>query len=239
VFSGVSGGNSSETIGDVLAPSTWTLSASDSAGHVTTSQYEADPAMLGVAQAAAAGMTLSQDGHIGDCGCAGIDPSSTPTIHFPLAPMIRIGGTLTGHTSDPFGGNPLPCVPVSDTFGCQPCRHLRASSDDPASLATTTAPFLSPSFFTWYQAWSSGENGTYGVEDMETAAVASVAAAHTTPFIGFRSPSDVANGDPISVGGQPVASVFGPLSFVPQFLAYRQYAADHAAAVALAFLQAW
>ena len=73
--------------------------------------------------------------------------------------------------------------------------------------------------------------GSYDVEDMESAAVASVANGKA-PFIAFRSPSDSAKGDPLVV-------VPGPFGFLPQFLAYRQYAADNAAAAALAFLKVW
>jgi adenosylhomocysteine nucleosidase len=60
------------------------------------------------------------------------------------------------------------------------------------------------------------------VLDMETAAVAQVAYANGTPFIGFRSLSDLAGGDP----GQNQASVFF------------QLASDNSAAVVRAFLRA-
>jgi nucleoside phosphorylase len=228
VFSGVSGGNAHENIGDVLAPSSWALDLWDTSGHMTRSSYTADPALLSVAADASSSLALSQDGRLGDCGCVGVDPNDTPAIHFPDPPVIRIGGTLSGHTSDPFGGNPLPCTPGTDTFGCQPCMHENVAALDPAGAAATAIPFATPNFYNWFAAWRLGENGSFDVEDMETAAVASVAAGKA-PFIGFRSPSDGANGDPLVV-------VPGPFGFVPQFLAYRQYAADHAAEVALAFL---
>jgi len=60
------------------------------------------------------------------------------------------------------------------------------------------------------------------VLDMETAAVAQVAYANGTPFIGFRSLSDLAGGDP----GQNQASVFF------------QLASDNSAAVVRAFVKA-
>jgi nucleoside phosphorylase len=61
---------------------------------------------------------------------------------------------------------------------------------------------------------------------METAAVATVAARHHLPFLGFRAASD-GNGDPLMLPGFPF-----------QFFVYRQLAADNAAAVALRFLGA-
>jgi nucleoside phosphorylase len=97
-------------------------------------------------------------------------------------------------------------------------------------LITTAQPFATPEFFTWYQKWSSG-GGTYDVQDMESAAVAKVANGKV-PFIAFRSPSDGGNGDPLP-------AVPGPFGFLTQFMLYRQYAADNAAAVALAFLAEW
>ena len=60
------------------------------------------------------------------------------------------------------------------------------------------------------------------VLDMETAAVAQVAYVHSTPFIAFRSLSDLAGGDP----GQNQARVFF------------QLASDNSAAVVRAFLRA-
>ncbi|MCA1833262.1 MAG: hypothetical protein LC750_11155 [Actinobacteria bacterium] len=63
--------------------------------------------------------------------------------------------------------------------------------------------------------------------DMETAAVAQVANANTIPFIAFRALSD-GLGDPLHLPGFPF-----------QFFYYRQLAADNAAEMTLAFLQAW
>jgi nucleoside phosphorylase len=230
IFSGVSGGNANEYIGDVLVPQSWTLNVFDAEGNSTTSSYTADDAMLQAASAGAATVALSSDGHIGDCGCVGIDPEATPTIHFDHVPTITIGAGLTGRSSDPFGGHALPCVPASDTFGCQPCKFLEFSSGDVARTVTTAKPFATPQFFSWFQTWSA-ESGSFDVEDMESAAVASVANGKA-PFIAFRSPSDGANGDPL-------VEVPGPFGFLPQFALYRQYAADNAATVALAFLREW
>ena len=60
------------------------------------------------------------------------------------------------------------------------------------------------------------------VLDMETAAVAQVAYVHGTPFIAFRSLSDLAGGDP---GANQAATFF-------------QLASDNSAAVVKAFLKA-
>jgi hypothetical protein len=61
-------------------------------------------------------------------------------------------------------------------------------------------------------------------EDMETAAVARVAASHRVPWIAFRAVSDGA-GDPL-----------GPPGFPVQFAAYYRLAAGNAAAGTLALL---
>jgi hypothetical protein len=63
------------------------------------------------------------------------------------------------------------------------------------------------------------------MEDMETAAVARVAAEREIPFVGFRGVSDGA-GDPLDLPGFPV-----------QFFAYYRVAADNAAAATVATLQ--
>lgn len=230
VFSGVSGGNGDQYIGDVLVAETWRLDAFNDDGTITSSSYTTDPEMLEVARTAAASVSLSSDGHIGDCLCVGIDPQATPTIPFDHQPTITIGNGLTGRSSDPFGGNAFSCVPGSDTFGCQPCAFQNPLAIDPGGTLTTARPFASPEFFTWFQTWSS-IGGPPGVIDMESAAAASVAHGRA-PFIAFRSPSDGPNGDPLPL-------VPGPFGFLSQFLLYRQYAADNAAAVTLAFLAAW
>jgi hypothetical protein len=188
--------------------------------------------MLQAATTASSGLTLPSKGHLGDAACVGIDPEATPTIDFKHTPTITISATLTGHSSDPFGGHGFVCLPGTDTFGCQPCMHLQVTSGDLQRLFTTAKPFVSPDFFSWYQAWSAGENGSFNVEDMETAGVAKVAMGKA-PFIGFRSPSDG------TAKGDPLVQVPGPFGFLPQFLTYRQYAADNAATVALAFLREW
>lgn len=233
VFSGVSGATKNEYIGDVIVPKTWTLEQFNASGNLVASTYSADDAMLAAAQIAAQGLTLSSIGHIGDEACVGIDPDATPTIDFKHTPTISIGGTLSGHSSDPFGGHALPCLPATDTFGCQPCKHRKVFNGDVARTVSRARPFLTPEFFSWYQTWSQSESGTsFDVVDMESAAVASVASGKA-PFIAFRSPSDG------TTNGEPLVMVPGPFGFLVQFLLYRQYASDNAAAVAMAFLREW
>lgn len=67
----------------------------------------------------------------------------------------------------------------------------------------------------------------YDAGDMGSAAVAKIASDNATPFIVFRALSD-GEGDPLMLPGFPM-----------QFFAYRQYAANNAALVALAFLAEW
>jgi len=232
VFSGVSGATGDEFIGDVLVPKTWTLDEFNAAGNLVRSTYSADDEMLAAAATAAESVSLSPLGYVGDVACVGIDPYATPTIDHGHTPTISVGSTLTGHSSDPFGGNAFVCLPGTDTFGCQPCKYVQFSTADPARLVTTLRPFLSPEFFTWFQTWSGADSSGFNVQDMESAAVAKVAEGRA-PFIAFRSPSDG------TTNGEPLVTIPGPLSFLPQFLAYRQYASDNAAAVALAFLREW
>ena len=230
VFSGVSGGNDRQFIGDVLVPERWTLEVLGADGNTTSSSYTADAKMLKAATIAASRVKLSSTGYLGDIACIGIDPYLTPTIDFGHVPTISVAKGLTGRSADPFGGHALVCAPATDTFGCQPCKRQQVTSNDPVRLITTARPFITPDFFTWFQKWSES-SGVFDVQDMETAAVAKVALGKA-PFIGFRSPSDG------GMGG-PVPTWPGPVGFLPAFFLYRQYASDNAAAVAMAFLKQW
>ena len=93
-------------------------------------------------------------------------------------------------------------------------------------FAKGVVPFLDPNFFLSYFQ-SPSPSGHYAAQDMETAAVARVAARHGAPFLAFRAASD-GGGDPLMLPGFPF-----------QFFFYKQLAADNAAATALAFLRAW
>jgi nucleoside phosphorylase len=215
VFSGVSGGRT--YIGDVTIPARWTLDDGKTF-------YPVDARMLAIAKGASKKASLRQDATVGDCACLGlVDPHSGPAIHMPHMPQVIIGGK--GRSADPFIGNPFPCIPGSgDVFGCQPCKAPRFAASDIPRFVNGAAPFLTPAFFTSY---SSTTPPGYDADDMETAAVARVAAQKHVPFIAFRALSD-GLGDPLHLPGFPF-----------QFFVYRQISADNAGAVELAFLTAW
>ena len=216
VFSGVAGG---DWIGDVTVVEQWTEAG-------TT--YDVDPEMLATARQVAEGGTvrLTQDVSPGDPACVCGDPNLVTATRLEHTPAIRLGGK--GITADPFGGRRLPCAPQGgDVFGCDPCRMKRANPDDVTGFATGIVPFLDPAFFQGYFENPPAGDPDYRAQDMESGAVARVAAEHGRPFLAFRGVSD-GQGDPLSLPGFPF-----------QFFAYRQIAADNAAAVTLGFLQAW
>jgi nucleoside phosphorylase len=218
VFSGVSGGQT--YIGDVTIPAKWTLDDGKTV-------YPADPRMLAVATTSSKTAALRQNAAIGDCACLGlVDPDSGPTIAMPHKPQVIIGGK--GRSSDPFIGNAFPCIPGGgDVFGCQPCKAQGVAASDIPRFVQGAAPFLTPTFFTNYFSNPSTTPPGYDADDMETAAVARVAAQKHVPFIAFRALSD-GLGDPLHLPGFPF-----------QFFIYRQISADNAGAVELAFLTAW
>jgi nucleoside phosphorylase len=115
-------------------------------------------------------------------------PASGQSVCLRHRPRIYVGGV--GHSDDSFGG-PLACFPGGDdVFGCdlpQPVTSARARTPDPVA------------------------------EDMETAAVARVAASRGVPWVAFRAVSDGA-GDPLDLPGFP-----------GQFFAYYRLAAANAA----------
>jgi nucleoside phosphorylase len=219
VFSGVSGGHT--YIGDVTIPARWTMDDGKT-------WSPADPRMLAVAQKVVAkGVPLTQEAALGDCACTGlVDPNAVQVIHMPHKPQILLGGK--GRSSDPFIGHAFPCIPGSgDVFGCQPCKAPRFAASDIPRFVQGAAPFLTPDFFTNYFKNPSTTPPGYDADDMETAAIARVAAEKHVPFIGFRALSD-GLGDPLNLPGFPF-----------QFFVYRQISADNAGAVELAFLGAW
>jgi nucleoside phosphorylase len=218
VFSGVSGGRT--YIGDVTVANRWTQDGKHWLG--------VDPSMFATSRrvAQSGSVKLERNAPIGDCGCTGLNPDLVPTVRLDRAPRIVMGGD--GHTADPFGGRAFPCISSGgDVFGCDPCRFQSHSPDQVSNFLTGAAPFIDPNFFASYFASPPASTSTYTADDMETAAVARVAAQHGAPFLAFRALSD-GKGDPLMLPGFPF-----------QFFVYRQLAADNAAAVALAFLKAW
>jgi len=216
VFSGVSGGTGS--IGDVAVPARWTLDEDH--------WFEADPAMRAVVDdvVGAGSIELARAVPAGDPACVGLDPRLIETVQLEHVPEIILHGD--GRSSDPFGGRAFPCFPAGgDVFGCEPCRAPIQPPDVPR-FVTGAIPFVDPDFFFGYFESPPAIHG-YDAEDMETAAVAAVAAEQGIPFVAFRALSD-GEGDPLMLPGFPF-----------QFFYYRQIAAENAAAVALAFLDAW
>jgi nucleoside phosphorylase len=220
VFSGVAG--SKENIGDVTVPARWTLDN----GKTFTA---ADPAMLAVAQPLAGTGNvkgLSQDVPVGDaaCLCPGVD-AATP-VHMPQAPKVVIGGD--GETSDPFGGHAVPCAPGGgDVAGCEPCLTIEGVPYNAATFASKAGIIADPTFWMALFQTQTATTASYEAQDEETAVVAKLTAAKGVPFLGFRAVSDGSN-DPLHLPGFPV-----------QFFVYRQLAGNNAAAVTIAFLQAW
>lgn len=129
--------------------------------------------------------------------CTPVPPDPPgPEVCLAFVPGVVVGGS--GESADPFGGGPARCTPGrGEVFGC-----------DPLPLVTTH-----------------GEAIATDAVDMETAAVAEVAAAHGVPFLGVRGVSD-GEGDPLGLPGFPA-----------QFFAYYRLAADNAAAVVVRVLE--
>jgi nucleoside phosphorylase len=222
LFSGVAG--SSSNIGDVWVPETWTL---DGGKHY----YPADRKMLATSRALAGSSKVKmwQDLPVGDaaCLCGGVD-APTP-VHLPNKPVVRIGGV--GSTGDVFSGKAAPCMwGGGDIAGCAPCLMTGDLARDTANFLGNSHNITDPTFFTGLFA-AGGGGASKGpkpvVGDMETAAVAEVAAHYKVPFLGFRAVSDGA-GDPLHLPGFPV-----------QFAVYRQLAGNNAAAVTIAYLKVW
>ncbi|MEX2458359.1 MAG: hypothetical protein WD770_05185 [Actinomycetota bacterium] len=217
VFSGVSGGRTA--IGDVTVPRRWKVK------DTRDPWLPVDPGMLAVAKAVQrAGAGLDAATPVGDAACVGLDPGLVRTVSVE-PPRIIVGGD--GVSADPFGGRRFPCFPAGgDVFGCEPCRAPPVAPDV-ARFLTGMAPFADPEFFLSFFESPPPADSDYAAEDMETAAVARVAARNKTPFIAFRALSD-GDGDPLMLPGFPV-----------QFFYYRQLAADNAAMVTLEFLESW
>ena len=221
VFSGTSGG---DYIGDVMVPARWTL---DGKTFLPTSTAALDVLRTALQKPPALEQTTPAGDPFCVCGVTSGLPSAQTPVTVEHQPQVEVGGDAV--SNDGFGNRALPCsVAVSDTFGCWPCPFPdTAVATQTANLATTVPAFLDPSFITGYETASAPPPGNYVSQDMETAAVFTVAAVHRVPFIGFRSASD-GGGDPLMLPGFPA-----------EFFFYRQLAADNAGTVALAFLRAW
>jgi nucleoside phosphorylase len=217
LFSGVAGSN--DNIGDVIVPQRWTLNNG-------RTWVGTDPAMFSIARrlAGPTRVKLARDLPLGDaaCLCGGAD-ASTP-VHLPQRPVVRVGGA--GQTTDPFGGQPAPCVwGGGDIAGCEPCVLSGDPARDSANFLAN-APAL-PALLKGVFAPAPPATAASAAQDEETAAVDTVAHRYGVPFLGVRAVSD-GKGDPLHLPGFP-----------SQFFVYRQLAGNNAAAVTMAFLKAW
>jgi hypothetical protein len=140
-------------------------------------------------------------------------------------PKVHVGGD--GSSSDNNNGQAFPCIPNGgDVFGCQPRSAPDRSLLYTGNFLQAAGPWLKNAVISNLKI-SSTSNPAFDATDNETAAVQAVADAHGVPFLGIRGISDGA-GDPLHLPGFPL-----------QFFVYKQIAADNAARVAAAFLQAW
>lgn len=156
--------------------------------------YVVDPEWLELAQASAATAVSSFD----HCTTVVTPPRGEVCLGF--APALVIGGL--GVSSDPFGGVAQECRPGGgDVFGCDVESVGAALRRARASVSETPL-----------------------VSDMESGAVAAVAAARGLPFIAFRGVSD-GEQDPLGLPGFP-----------SQFFAYYKLAAHNAAVAAATFV---
>jgi hypothetical protein len=209
LYCGVAG--SVHNIGDVVVPESWTADGGDT-------WLDVDDGLLRLAAdlAASGAVELPDHATVGDSPAQvpGAEPGSVVTL--PHAPRLRAGGR--GSSSDPFGGMLIPCVPGGgDVLGCAPGEPPMTPEELDALLRVAFADgVVDPPAPT---------TELFAAQDMETAAVARVAARHGVPFVGIRAVSD-GQGDPLDLPGFP-----------SQFFAYRHLAADNAAAATRAVLE--
>lgn len=162
------------------------------------SRYTADPAWLALAEQVAASQP-----ELDRCT---VVPATGEPVCLPFAPALVIGGV--GRSDDPFLGRAFPCqASGDDVFGC----------DVPSSDAARTAPLDQGPL-------AGPHEYEPAAVDMETAAIARVAAQAGLPYIAFRAVSDGAE-DPLNLPGFPA-----------QFFAYYRLAASNAAEATLRFL---
>ncbi|MBV9039784.1 MAG: hypothetical protein JOZ68_02190 [Acidimicrobiia bacterium] len=231
VFSGVAGAGSDQLgpggtarqsrIGDVTVPDRWTTD-----GGKTWST--ASPALQDLAAQVAPKVALQNTTPLADYACACIDFGTIPGATFPYTPVVLFHGD--GSTTDPFGGHAAPCLQHGgDLAGCEPCPAAMGTSPDPSRFVYGVEGVADPGFITGLFAVAGGSGGSYIESDEETGAVAAVVNAHGVPFIGFRGISD-GTPDPYGIQNLP---------FPSQFLVYQQLAADNAARMTLAFVDAY
>jgi len=155
---------------------------------------------------------------------------------FPASPeLLAIARTLTSPPVALEKCTPVPPDPPGQTVCLDHSPRIvvggeGVSSDPYGGVAVVCSPGAGPVFGCEPSlAPGSGARAVSEPDatDMETGAVARVARAAGLPFIGFRGVSD-GGGDPLGLPGFPA-----------QFFAYYRLSADNAAAVTVAFLEAW
>ena len=155
--------------------------------------FPPNPALLALARRAAAHLPAPLE------NCTLVPPTAPNpmTVCLAFVPTVIFGGR--GVSGDPFNGMTFPCIPTAgDIFGCELPSPTPAAVTGDVFHPRGTAP---------------------DIEDMETGAVARVAAERQIPFLGVRAVSDGA-GDPL-----------GDRGFPAQFFDYYRLAARNAAAV--------
>ena len=206
LMSGVAG--SHHRIGDVVLASQWS-----EVGRPEV--FDVNPALFAIGERASTRLPL---GSLETCTPVPPRDPDAPVVCLPFDPVIVLEGH--GFSSDPLT-TPHSCSGTHWLFGCTlpPADAAGAASRGAmagaiaARAGATTA--LAAGVFA---AAAPQEAELLDVEDMETAAVARVAAEHDVPFLGVRGMSDGA-GDPL--GQEPGA----------QFFDYYQLAADNSALV--------
>jgi nucleoside phosphorylase len=219
VFSGVAG--SRFNVGDVVIPNQW---------RIGTATYDVDATMHAIASTLVDEVPLDRCLPVEDVTCTGQRPGIEQPAICMADPQIRPGGV--GSSSDFYGDRAVPCLSsAGGLIGCEACGAPLNESPDLERFATGSIPFFVPRpFILDLFSSGSGGGGPSVVGDQETGAAARVADEKTVPFLAFRAVSDGA-GDP-----NPVTQTVG---FPVQFFVYQQLAADNAAHVVLAFLEAW
>jgi len=160
--------------------------------------FRANPALVELARRASEALPAQLQ------RCTRVPPTSPDgaTVCLPYDPLVIFGHR--GQTGDPFGGKPFPCIPGGgEVLDCQ-----LPGAPAPSARVTAGPPVTTDQ----------------EVQDMETAAVARVAARHRVPFLAVRAVSDGA-GDPL-----------GDRGFPAQFFDYYRLAAENASLVTRAFL---
>ena len=190
VFSGVAG--STSRIGEVVVPDDWVQ-------RNMPAVWPANTALMAVARRAQGALVET----LAHCTLVPPEAPNATERCLDFQPQMYVGGH--GSSSDPYGGNAFPCPPGNNlgVLGC--------GLPPPPTGAITTAPIV---------AAAPGSTAQPDIVDMETAAVARVAAELDVPFLGIRGVSD-GPGDPLGERGFPA-----------QFFDYYVISADNAAIVA-------